>query len=60
MTPQLSVVIPVYNEADTVEEMVERVRATSYTTEIICVDDCSTDGTHDILAQLLRKLGQWG
>jgi len=50
----VSVVIPVYNEADTIAEMVERVRATPYTTEIICVDDCSTDATRDILAHLLR------
>lgn len=50
----VSVLIPVYNEVDTIEEMVARVRATQYTTEIICVDDCSTDGTRDIMAQLLR------
>jgi glycosyltransferase involved in cell wall biosynthesis len=50
----LSVLIPVYNEADTIAEIVERVRATPYTMEIICVDDCSTDGTRDILAGLLN------
>jgi len=49
----VSVLIPVYNEADTIAEMVERIRAAPYTTEIICVDDCSTDGTRAILAQLL-------
>jgi glycosyltransferase involved in cell wall biosynthesis len=51
----VSVVIPVYNEVDTVAEIVERVRTTPYTTEIICVDDCSTDGTRDVLEQLLRE-----
>lgn len=49
----VSVLMPVYNEADTITEMVERIRAAPYTTEIICVDDCSTDGTRAILAQLL-------
>ena len=48
----VSVLIPVYNEEDTVAQIVELVRATPYTTEIICVDDRSTDGTRDILAQL--------
>jgi glycosyltransferase involved in cell wall biosynthesis len=45
--------MPVYNEADTIAEIVERVRGAPYLTEIICVDDCSTDGTRDILAGLL-------
>lgn len=49
----VSVLMPVYNEADTIAEMVERIRAAPYTTEIICVDDCSTDGTRAILARLL-------
>ena len=49
----VSVLIPVYNEADTIAEIVERVRATPYSVEIICVDDCSTDGTREILAKLL-------
>jgi glycosyltransferase involved in cell wall biosynthesis len=50
----VSVLIPVYNEVETIAEIVARVRATPYLTEIICVDDCSTDGTRDVLAQLLR------
>ena len=50
----VSVLIPVYNEVDTIAEIVERVRAAPYATEIICVDDCSTDGTRDVLARLLR------
>ncbi len=48
----VSVLIPVYNEEDTVAEIIERVRAAPYKMEIICVDDCSTDGTRDILARL--------
>ena len=56
----VSVLIPVFNEVDTVAEIVERVRATPYKTEIICVDDASTDGTRDVLAKLLaeRKIDQ--
>ena len=50
----ISVLIPVFNEVDTVAEIVERVRSTSYSKEIICVDDCSTDGTREALAQLLH------
>ena len=41
----LSVVIPVYNEADTIEELVRRVQAVPVTKELIIIDDGSTDGT---------------
>jgi glycosyltransferase involved in cell wall biosynthesis len=41
----LSVVIPVYNEKATILEVVARVKSLPVTTEIIVVDDCSTDGT---------------
>jgi glycosyltransferase involved in cell wall biosynthesis len=51
----VSVLMPVYNEVDTIAEIVERVRATPYSTEIVCVDDYSTDGTRDILARLLGE-----
>ena len=47
--PLLSVVIPVYNEEATVEEIVRRVEAAPYRKEIILVDDASTDGSRDIL-----------
>jgi glycosyltransferase involved in cell wall biosynthesis len=51
---KLSVVIPVYNERNTLREILRRVREspTGLETEIVIVDDCSTDGTRDILEKL--------
>jgi glycosyltransferase involved in cell wall biosynthesis len=48
----VSVVIPVYNERDTIHEILRQVRATPLRKQIILVDDCSKDGTTDILRQL--------
>jgi glycosyltransferase involved in cell wall biosynthesis len=48
----LSVVIPVYNEKDTLVEILRRVEAAPVSglrKEIVLVDDCSTDGTRDLL-----------
>ena len=45
----LSVVIPVYNEEETIEEIINRVIYAPYRKEIIVVDDGSTDGTRNIL-----------
>ncbi len=50
--PLLSVVIPVFNEKTTIEQILARVSATPYDKEIIIVDDASTDGTRDILKKL--------
>ncbi len=47
---KVSVVIPCFNEARTIAEVIERVRATPWDKEIIVVDDASTDGTREILA----------
>jgi len=49
---KLSVVIPCYNELDYIEPVIERVRAVGLASEIIVVDDGSTDGTRDILKRL--------
>jgi len=46
---KLSVVIPIYNESATIEQLVSRVRAVPIDKELVIVDDGSTDGTADIL-----------
>jgi glycosyltransferase involved in cell wall biosynthesis len=48
---KLSVVIPVYNEKNTIRDIVSRVKAVPLDKEIVLVDDCSTDGTRDILKE---------
>lgn len=45
----LSIVIPVYNEADTIVSVIESVLLSPYEKEIIVVDDCSTDGSRQFL-----------
>ncbi|HUL17262.1 MAG TPA: glycosyltransferase family 2 protein [Terriglobales bacterium] len=52
--PKLSVVIPVYNEIGTIEEILRRVQDTELRKEIVLVDDCSTDGTRQVLENLAR------
>ncbi len=56
---KLSIVIPVYNERDTVEEILERVRQApmpkGWQQELILVDDGSVDGTRDLLRRLQEQ-----
>ncbi|MHC4136295.1 MAG: glycosyltransferase family 2 protein [Planctomycetota bacterium] len=52
---RLSVLIPVYNECDTIAEICRRVRAVPVDTEIVVVDDFSTDGTREVLERLYEK-----
>lgn len=75
-TPQVSLVAPVYNERECIEDFVKEadseLKKLGRTYEIVCADDCSTDGTKDILiglkarfpvlriVRLLRNQGQSG
>ena len=52
---KLSVVMPVYNERGTVREIIDRVQQVQLSKEIIIVDDGSTDGTREELAQIERE-----
>lgn len=49
---KLSIVIPVYNERDTILKVLERIRQVDLPKEMIIVDDCSSDGTREILQSL--------
>jgi glycosyltransferase involved in cell wall biosynthesis len=48
----LSVVMAVYNERQFIEEILRRIQATGLASEIIVVEDCSTDGTREYLQEL--------
>ena len=49
---KLSVIIPVYNEKNTIVELINRVKVVNIDKEIIIVDDCSTDGTRERLKSI--------
>ncbi len=46
---RISVIIPVFNEIDTIQEIIRRIQETSVPNEILVVDDASTDGTRQVL-----------
>jgi len=50
--PLLSVIVPVYNEAKTVRQLVEKILEVNIDKEIIIIDNCSTDSTQEILSQM--------
>lgn len=52
---KLSIVIPVYNEEETLREIIRRVEAVDYDKEIILVDDASTDGSREILNEYKNR-----
>jgi len=58
---KLSIVVPCYNEKDTIREIIALIRESPYTDkEIIVVDDCSTDGTIEIIeSELIGKTDQF-
>jgi len=57
---KLSLVIPVYNEVATLREIVQRVVAVDFDKELVLVDDGSTDGSRELLAELGEQgLARW-
>ena len=54
-TPLLSVIVPVYNEAETAAELLGRVLAVPLSMQVIVVDDGSTDGSRDIVARFAAE-----
>jgi glycosyltransferase involved in cell wall biosynthesis len=55
---KLSVVIPIYNEQATLRDVVRHVLSVKLDIELLCVDDCSTDGSREILSQLQTEYPQ--
>jgi glycosyltransferase involved in cell wall biosynthesis len=55
---KLAVVMPVYNERATLREVIGRVLASPIELELLCVDDGSSDGSQEILAELQQKHAQ--
>jgi len=56
MTAKISVIIPVYNEINTIREIIKRVQAVDIEKEIIIVDDGSMDGTREYLKSISEKV----
>ena len=57
---KLSLVIPVYHEAPTLREIIQRVAAVDFDKELVLVDDGSTDGSREQLVELRDQgLSRW-
>ncbi|MCD8379199.1 MAG: glycosyltransferase [Lachnospiraceae bacterium] len=57
MNDLVSIIIPVHNVRKYITQTIESVRAQSYTSwELILTEDCSTDGTRELLAEYLDEL----
>ena len=54
---KLSIIIPVYNEKETLPILISRVEAVAYEKEIVLIDDFSTDGTRDLLQEYSGSAG---
>ena len=55
--PLISVIVPVYNEAKTIRQILEKINVLNIDKEIIVVDNCSSDGTRGILQDILKGPG---
>jgi glycosyltransferase involved in cell wall biosynthesis len=49
---KLSIIVPVYNEKQTILQILQRIEKTAFEKQIVVIDDFSTDGTRDILKEL--------
>jgi glycosyltransferase involved in cell wall biosynthesis len=60
---KLSIVIPVYNEMETLEQIIAKVLSVELpgglSSELVLVDDCSTDGSRELLRRLADEHGEW-
>ena len=54
---KISIVVPVYNEKNTIKKSLARIEQTAYEKEIILIDDCSNDGTEYIIQEYHGKPG---
>ena len=53
---KLTIIIPVYNEIKTFEKLLKKVVRLKFKKQIIVIDDCSTDGTRNILKKFIKKI----
>jgi glycosyltransferase involved in cell wall biosynthesis len=56
--PKLSIVLPVYNDRQTIEEVLRRVQAVAIEKEVVIIDDGSQDGTRELLG-LIDRATRW-